>query len=56
MYNHNDFVWEEAELLARKVGRRVLRCGVRLPNDAVLGELGWMTAGQADVLTAVVLG
>ena len=41
--NHNDFVWEEAELLARKVGRRVLRCGVRLPNDAVLGELGWMT-------------
>ena len=41
--NHNDFVWEEAELLARKVWRRVLRCGVRLPNDAVLGELGWMT-------------
>ena len=41
--NHNDFVWEEAELMARKVGRRVLRCGVRLPNDAVLGELGWMT-------------
>jgi hypothetical protein len=41
--NHNDFVWEEAELLARKGGRRVLRCGTRLPNDAVLGELGWMT-------------
>ena len=41
--NHNDFVWEEAEVLARKVGRRVLQCGTRLPNDAVLGDLGWMT-------------
>ena len=33
--SHNDFVWEEAEKLARKIGRRVLKCGNRLPNDAI---------------------
>ena len=36
-------MWEEAEKLARKVGRRVLKCGRRVPNDAILGELGWTT-------------
>ena len=41
--SHNDFVWEEAEKLARKIGRRVLKCGRRVPNDAILGELGWTT-------------
>ena len=41
--SHTDFVWEEAEKVARKVGRRVLKCGPSLPNDAILGELGWMT-------------
>ena len=40
---HTDFVWAEAEKLMRKVGRRVLKCGRRLPNDAILGELGWMS-------------
>jgi len=41
--SHNDFMWEEAEKLARKVGRRVLKCGRRVPNDAILAELGWST-------------
>ena len=36
-------MWEEAEKLARKIGRRVLKCGRSLPNDAIMGELGWMT-------------
>ena len=40
---HTDFVWAEAEKLMRKVGRRVLKCGRRLPNDAISGELGWMS-------------
>ena len=41
--SHNDFVTEEAEKLARKIDRRVLKCGKRLPNDAIMSELGWMT-------------
>ena len=36
-------VWEDAEKVMRKVGRRVLKCGNRLPNDAIVGELGWMS-------------
>ena len=39
--NHNG--GRRRKKLARKGGRRVLRCGTRLPNDAVLGELGWMS-------------
>ena len=38
-----DPIWQEAEQLARKVGRRVLKCGSRIPDEAVLAELGWMT-------------
>ena len=41
--SHNAHVWEEAEKLARKIGRRVLKCGRRLPNDAIQGDLGWMS-------------
>ena len=36
-------VWEDAEKMMRKVGRRVLKCGNRLPNDVIVGELGWMS-------------
>ena len=38
-------VWQEAEQLARKVGRRMLKCGSRIPgpDEALLAELGWMT-------------
>ena len=40
-----DPIWQEAEQLARKVGscRRMLKCGSRIPDEAVLAELGWMT-------------
>jgi len=30
-------------MLMRKVGRRILKCGSRVPNDAITGELGWMS-------------
>ena len=40
---HGDSKWDEAEKLARKIGRRVLKCGNRLPNEAIMGELGWMS-------------
>ena len=29
--------------MARKIGRRVLKCGNRLPNETIMGELGWMS-------------
>jgi len=35
--------WEEAELLQRKVGRRILGCDARLPDAVVYGDLGWIT-------------
>ena len=40
---HGDSKWDEAEKLARKIGRRVLKCGNRLPNETIMGELGWMS-------------
>jgi hypothetical protein len=33
--------WEEAELVAREMGRRILRCSSKTTTAAVLGELGW---------------
>ena len=39
----SDFKWEEAEVLMRANGRRILKCGSRIPNEAVMGELGWMS-------------
>ena len=38
-----DNKWAEADMLMRKVGRRILKCGSRVPNDAITGELGWMS-------------
>jgi hypothetical protein len=43
MNSHKDFVWEEAEKLMRDNGRRLLGCGSRVPNEAVMGELGWVS-------------
>ena len=39
----DDWHWEEAELLQRKVGRRILGCDARLPDAVVYGDLGWIT-------------
>jgi len=33
--------WEEAELLQREVGRRILRTSSKTTTEAVRGELGW---------------
>jgi hypothetical protein len=33
--------WEEAELIQREMGRRILRCNGKTSNAAVRGELGW---------------
>jgi hypothetical protein len=33
--------WEEAEVIQREMGRRILRCKSKTSNEAVLGELGW---------------
>ena len=33
--------WEEAELIQREVGRRILGCSRMTSNAAVRGELGW---------------
>jgi hypothetical protein len=33
--------WEEAELIEREMGRRILRCSGKTTTAAVLGELGW---------------
>ena len=43
MNTHKDFVWEEAEKLMRDNGRKVLGCGSRVSNEAVMGELGWVS-------------
>jgi len=41
--SNRDFKWEEAERVMRRVGRKVLKCGRTLPNDAIAPELGWMS-------------
>lgn len=33
--------WEDGERIQREMGRRILRCHGKTPNEAVLGELGW---------------
>jgi hypothetical protein len=33
--------WEEAEVLQREMGRRILRCPSTTTGEAILGELGW---------------
>jgi hypothetical protein len=43
MNSHQDYLWEDAEKLMRANGRRVLLCGSRVPNEAVMGELGWIS-------------
>ena len=43
MSSHQDYLWEDAEKLMRANSRRVLACGSRVPNEAVMGELGWMS-------------
>ena len=39
--SEDDFVWEEAEKIQRKMARRILHCRKSTTNEAVLGELGW---------------
>jgi hypothetical protein len=36
-----DVKWEEAEAVQREMGRMILRCGSKMANEVVLGELGW---------------
>ena len=43
MSSSEDSLWEEAEVVMRTNGRRILKCGSRVPNEAVMGELGWMS-------------
>lgn len=35
--------WDEAELLQREMGRRILRCPFTTTREAIQGELGWWT-------------
>ena len=37
-----DFAWEEAEVLQRMIGRRILRLNKTVANEVVMGELGWL--------------
>ena len=47
-----DVKWEEAERVQREMGRMILRCGAKMANEVVLGELGWWTLkGRRDFLT-----
>jgi len=43
MDSHRSYKWEDAEVLLRANGRRILKGGTRLSNEAVVGELGWMS-------------
>ena len=36
-----DVKWEEAEAVQREMGKMILRCGSKMANEVVLGELGW---------------
>ena len=36
-----DVKWEEAEAAQREMGRMILRCGSKMANEVVLGELRW---------------
>ena len=46
-----DQVWAEAELIQRKMGRRILRCSKNTPVEVIQGELGWMSlAGRRAML------
>ena len=49
-----DFLWEDAELIMRANGRRILKCGSRMPNEAIMGELGWMTLRGRRMLLRLV--
>ena len=53
-----DNKWAEADMLMRKVGRRILKCGSRVPNDAITGELARVDVHERkkDDATAVLLG
>lgn len=43
--------WEEAEVLQRWAGRMCLGVGREVPNEAVMGELGWWTVqGRREYL------
>ena len=47
-----DVKCEEAERVQREMGRMILRCGAKMANEVVLGELGWWTLkGRRDFLT-----
>lgn len=46
-----DCKWEEAEAVEREMGKRILRCGDKMPNEVVLGDLGlWTLKGRRDML------
>ena len=37
-----DFEWEEAEVLQRMIGRRILKLNKTVANEVVMGELSWL--------------
>jgi hypothetical protein len=49
--SERDHLWPEAELIQRKMGKRILACSKRTPDEVVQGELGWMSlAGRRMML------
>lgn len=43
--------WEEAEVIQREMGRKILRCNRQSSSVAVRGELGWWTiSGRRDYI------
>ena len=41
--SERDNLWPEAELIWRKMAKRILGCSKRTPDEVLQGELGWMT-------------
>ena len=39
--SYGDVLWPEAEQIQRRMGKMILRCGEKMTNEVVLGELGW---------------
>ena len=48
-----DEKWGDLELLQRKAGRWILGCDNRLPNEAITGELGWLSLHARRVFLAL---
>ena len=49
--SRRDQVWNEAELIQRKMARRILKCSKKTPAEVLQGELGWVSlAGRRAML------